>query len=60
MPAKGAAIQHEHRKTLGRCIDRRGETRRPGADDGHVIDFCGIDWSDETDAAGKVRLTRIA
>src|SRR6266851_1694059 len=60
LATEGAAIQHERRDTLGRRVDCRGEPRGAGAHDGDVIDFGGIHGSDETNAAGQFRLTRIA
>ena len=60
LATEGSAIQNEHRETLGRRVDRRGETRGSGADDSCVIDFGGIDGPEETNAAGEPRLARIA
>src|SRR5204863_3763296 len=60
LATEGSTIQHEHRETLGRRVDRRGKTRGSGADDGDVIDGGGIDGSEETNAAGELRLTRVA
>src|SRR5207247_1497427 len=48
LATEGSAIQNEHRETLGRRVDRRGETRGSGADDSCVIDFGGIDGPEET------------
>src|SRR6516225_6534415 len=60
LTAKGAAIQREHRESLGCCIYRSGKTRRSSADDDHVLNLVRVDRSDEPDAAGKLDIAGIA
>jgi hypothetical protein len=55
-----ATIQRQHRQPLGSCIDRGCQTRRPGADDDHVINLFRIDRFDEADATGEFDIPRIA
>ena len=60
MTAEGAAIQHQHRETFGSRVDGGGKTRRPGADDDHVINLVRVDRPDEADAPREFDVAGIA
>ena len=60
LTAERAAIQHEHRQTLGSRINRGRKTRRPGADDDHVINLVRVDRFDEPDATCEFDVAGIA
>ncbi len=59
LSAEGAAIENDRRKPFRGGIDRGGQTRRAGADDGHVVDFVRVHWPQQADTAGEFVLARI-
>ena len=60
LPAKCAAVEHQHGESFRPRIDRGGEACRPSAHDGHVIDVVGIDRPYQPDATGELDLAGIA
>ena len=60
LAAERAAIEHQHRKPLGRRIDRGGEARGSGADNGDIEDAVRIDRPDQADTPRQFGFARIA
>jgi hypothetical protein len=60
LTAERAAVEHKDGETFRRGINGSRKARRPGADDGGIIDAIGIDRSDQADAARKLVFARIA
>ena len=56
LTAESPAIEHQGRQPLRSGVDRRGEARRPGANNGHVIEPLRIDGPHHADAAGELAL----
>ncbi len=60
LSAEGAGIQHHHRETFRRRIDRGRKTRRAAADDRGIVDLIPGRTADHAERAGEFGFFRIA
>jgi hypothetical protein len=56
LAAERARIQHQHRQPFGRRVHRRCQPRRPGADNGHIVDAFGVELGRHAQAGGQIHL----
>src|SRR5262249_3028856 len=58
LATKGPLVEHEHRKSLRRAVNRSGKTGRSGSDHRHVIDLFRGEIGDKAEASAGLFVAR--